>query len=75
MPVTLGVFFINVLWLFPFALAVGLGMVDALLGVFVAYLPLILIAAAIPLSIRVSDLGSWRMGGRDIPVVAHAALK
>lgn len=44
LPVTLGVFFINVLWLFPFALAVGLGMVDALLGVFVAYLPLILIA-------------------------------
>lgn len=43
-PVTLGVLAINILWLFPIALAVGTGRIDGTLGVIVAYLPLIALA-------------------------------
>ncbi len=43
-PVTLAVMLINLLWLLPMALLVGLGYVDGLLGVLIAYLPLLLLA-------------------------------
>ena len=42
--VTLAVLLINLVWLLPMALLVGLGYVDGLLGVAVAYMPLVLLA-------------------------------
>ena len=44
LPVTLAVLGINLLWLLPIALWVGLGGVDGLLGLLVAYLPLLVLA-------------------------------
>lgn len=44
LPVTATVMLINLFWLFPIALAVGLERLDGLLGVLIAYLPLILLA-------------------------------
>lgn len=43
-PVTLAVLLINLVWLLPLALAVGLGYLDGLLGVLIAYVPLLLLA-------------------------------
>lgn len=43
-PVTLAVMLINLSWLLPMAVLVGLGYVDGLLGVVIAYLPLVLLA-------------------------------
>ena len=43
-PVTLFVGAVNLLWLLPWALLVGLGRLDALWGVSAAYVPLVLIA-------------------------------
>jgi Fuc2NAc and GlcNAc transferase len=45
LPVTLAVLAINLLWLLPVALAVAVGVVDGLLGLAVAYAPLIWLAA------------------------------
>ena len=42
--VTAGVFLINVIWLFPWALLVGLGRVDGLIGLLIAYAPLVILA-------------------------------
>lgn len=44
LPVTLAVLGINLLWLLPIAFWVGLGKLDGLLGLLVAYLPLVLLA-------------------------------
>lgn len=44
LPVTLSVTVINLLWLLPIALWVGLGGVDGTVGLLVAYLPLVLLA-------------------------------
>ncbi|WP_397377509.1 glycosyltransferase family 4 protein [Pseudomonas sp.] len=41
LPVTLVVGGINILWLLPIALWVGLGGIDGLLGLFIAYVPLL----------------------------------
>lgn len=41
LPVTLVVGGINILWLLPIALWVGLGGVDGLLGLLIAYMPLL----------------------------------
>src|SRR5690554_6262663 len=43
-PVTLSVLLINLAWLLPMAVLVGLGYVDGLLGVVIAYLPLVILA-------------------------------
>jgi len=43
-PVTLGVLLINVVWLLPLAWCVGLGLLDGMLGVLIAYIPLIILA-------------------------------
>lgn len=43
-PVTLVVLVINVLWLLPMALLVGLGKIDGGVGVVIAYCPLLLLA-------------------------------
>lgn len=43
-PVTLCVMLINIVWLLPVALFVGLGYLDGLVGLVIAYLPLILLA-------------------------------
>lgn len=43
-PVTLAVMLINLAWLLPMALLVGLGYLDGVLGVLIAYLPLVLLA-------------------------------
>ena len=43
-PVTLTVLAINVFWLFPWAVLVGLDYIDGLLGVVVAFLPLVVLA-------------------------------
>lgn len=43
-PVTLAILLINVLWLLPWATAVALGYVGGLLGLLVAYLPLLFLA-------------------------------
>lgn len=45
LPVTLTVLVINSLWLFPIALCVGLHQLNPVIGLVIAYLPLILIAA------------------------------
>jgi Fuc2NAc and GlcNAc transferase len=42
--VVFAVICINFLWLVPMAIAVGMGLVPGVVGVVVAYLPLILIA-------------------------------
>ena len=44
LPVTLAVAAINLCWLLPISLWVGLGGVDGLLGLLLAYLPLVLLA-------------------------------
>ncbi|MDZ3990447.1 glycosyltransferase family 4 protein [Pseudomonas sp. Teo4] len=44
LPVTLGVLFINVLWLLPLACVVTLGLLDGALGLIIAYVPLVLLA-------------------------------
>ncbi|QIH09991.1 MULTISPECIES: glycosyltransferase family 4 protein [unclassified Pseudomonas] len=44
LPVTLAVGVINIIWLLPVALWVGLGGVDGLLGVLIAYTPLVVLA-------------------------------
>lgn len=44
LPVTAGVLFINVIWLLPIAVSVALGAVEGLAGVFIAYVPLFLLA-------------------------------
>ncbi|MGZ8200728.1 MAG: glycosyl transferase, partial [Methylosarcina sp.] len=43
-PVTLVAGMINVFWLTPVALAVGMGKLDGVLGVVLAYFPLVLLA-------------------------------
>lgn len=43
-PVTLAVLLINLVWLLPIALAVGVWHLDGLLGVVIAYVPLIVLA-------------------------------
>lgn len=45
LPVTLAVLLINVFWLCPIALLVGLGYLDGLIGLLIAYAPLVIIAA------------------------------
>jgi Fuc2NAc and GlcNAc transferase len=45
LPVTLGVLAMNILWLLPIALAVGLEWLDGALGLMIAYAPLVWIAA------------------------------
>ncbi|WP_299943411.1 glycosyltransferase family 4 protein [uncultured Microbulbifer sp.] len=44
LPVTLAVLGINLFWLFPIALWVGLGELEGLVGLLVAYLPLVVLA-------------------------------
>lgn len=44
LPVTIGVLVINVCWLLPVAVLVGTGIVDCLLGLVIAYVPLIALA-------------------------------
>lgn len=43
-PVTLGVLVINLLWLLPMAIAVGLGFINGSLGLMISYLPLFILA-------------------------------
>ena len=43
-PVTLGITLINILWLLPLAVCVVLNYVDGVLGVLLAYIPLVLLA-------------------------------
>jgi len=43
-PVTLSVLVINVLWLLPVALLVGLGRLDGVVGIMIAYAPLLALA-------------------------------
>jgi Fuc2NAc and GlcNAc transferase len=58
LPVTLGVGAINLCWLLPIALWVGLGGFDGLLGVLIAYVPL----AGLAMKFRAGEL--------ELPVVA-----
>lgn len=44
LPVTVGVLIINLLWLLPIALSVGVWGVDGMLGLLIAYVPLIFLA-------------------------------
>lgn len=44
LSVTMGVLLINMVWLFPFALVVGLGYIDGSFGLMLAYLPLVFLA-------------------------------
>lgn len=44
LPVTLAVIGINLLWLLPWACAVALGHLDGLLGLLIAYIPLMILA-------------------------------
>lgn len=44
LPVTMAVLIINLFWLFPMAALVSLGRLDGLLGVFLAYAPLVFLA-------------------------------
>lgn len=46
LPVTLGVAAINLLWLLPWAVAVGLGKLDGVMGLVIAYIPLTFLAVA-----------------------------
>lgn len=43
LPVTMGVLVINLLWLLPMAIAVGLGFINGCLGLLIAYLPLVVL--------------------------------
>lgn len=45
LPVTLGVLGVNVLWLLPIALAVGLNWLDGAVGLVIAYAPLVWVVA------------------------------
>ena len=42
-PVTVAVLLINLMWLLPLAWCVGLGLLDGMLGIFIAYIPLIIL--------------------------------
>lgn len=53
LPVTLAVLAVNLLWLFPWSYVVALGMVDGLIGLLLAYLPLFALAVG------------YRAGGRE----------
>jgi Fuc2NAc and GlcNAc transferase len=44
LPVTLAILLINLVWLLPMALAVGLGFIDGFCGLVIAYLPLLILA-------------------------------
>ncbi|MFT0867458.1 MraY family glycosyltransferase [Pseudomonas sp. CAM1A] len=44
LPVTLSVLAINIIWLLPLAIGVALGWLDGLVGVFIAYSPLVCLA-------------------------------
>lgn len=44
LPVTLGALAINLLWLLPIAIGVGLGFINSGLGLLIAYLPLVILA-------------------------------
>ncbi|WCD82156.1 MraY family glycosyltransferase [Pseudomonas sp. TUM22785] len=44
LPVTLAVLGINVLWLLPFAVCVGVGLLDGAVGLVLAYMPLLVLA-------------------------------
>ncbi len=44
LPVTLSVAFMNIIWLLPIAILVGLNKIPAFLGLIVAYIPLIILA-------------------------------
>ncbi|WP_058451485.1 MraY family glycosyltransferase [Legionella maceachernii] len=44
LPVTLGTLVINMLWLLPIAIAVGIGFISSGLGLLIAYFPLVIIA-------------------------------
>ncbi|MNJ14186.1 putative undecaprenyl-phosphate N-acetylglucosaminyl 1-phosphate transferase [compost metagenome] len=44
LPVTLAVLVVNLIWLLPISLVVGFGWLDGLLGVLIAYLPLLVLA-------------------------------
>ena len=44
LPVTLAVLVINVLWLLPIAIWVGVGGFDGVLGLLLAYAPLVILA-------------------------------
>ncbi|GGK10625.1 MraY family glycosyltransferase [Pseudomonas matsuisoli] len=44
LPVTLAVLLINILWLLPWAFAVGFGWLDGVLGLIISYLPLVVLA-------------------------------
>jgi Fuc2NAc and GlcNAc transferase len=44
LPVTLGVLAINLLWLLPMAIVVGFNFINSSIGLFIAYLPLIVLA-------------------------------
>jgi Fuc2NAc and GlcNAc transferase len=43
-PVTLAIGIINLLWLAPIAILIGIGKIDGLVGLFLAYVPLIALA-------------------------------
>lgn len=45
LPITLAVLLINVSWLWPIAILVGLGYLKGLMGLLIAYVPLVIIAA------------------------------
>jgi Fuc2NAc and GlcNAc transferase len=44
LPVTVAVFLINLLWLCPIAIGVGLGYVDGVIGLLIAYVPLVILS-------------------------------
>lgn len=44
LPVTLAVLVINVVWLLPLAVCVALGLIDGIIGILIAYVPLLLLA-------------------------------
>lgn len=43
LPVTMGVMLINLVWLFPLALLVGLGHINGSIGLLIAYLPVLIL--------------------------------
>ena len=56
-PVTLAAGAINVFWLLPIALLVGVGWVDGVVGVVVAYVPLVRLAVRFRVGRRSSRVG------------------
>lgn len=54
-PVTLGVGAINLFWLFPIALVVGLGVLDGVSGLILAYAPLVWLAAYLGAGVPFAD--------------------